>query len=81
MGILSRLSSPNLDAAYWGLKLIAWIHATLGVVIPWNPKRQKNRFIFTMVTQKERSFDTALVIQQEVYSRKERLPETVALVS
>jgi hypothetical protein len=35
----------RLDAAYWGLKLIAWIHATLGAVavIPWNPKRQKNR--------------------------------------
>lgn len=35
----------RLDAAYWGLKLTAWIHATLGAVavIPWNPKRQKNR--------------------------------------
>lgn len=35
----------RLDAAYWGLKLIAWIHGTLGAVavIPWNPKRQKNR--------------------------------------
>jgi transposase len=35
----------RLDAAYWSLKLIAWIHATLGAVavIPWNPKRQKNR--------------------------------------
>ena len=35
----------RLDAAYWGLHLIAWIHATLGAVavIPWNPKRQKNR--------------------------------------
>lgn len=35
----------RLDAAYWGLRLIAWIHATLGAVavIPWNPKRQKNR--------------------------------------
>lgn len=35
----------RLDAAYWGLKLITWIHATLGAVavIPWNPKRQKNR--------------------------------------
>src|SRR5256884_2387271 len=35
----------RLDAAYWGLKLIAWIHATLGAVavISWNPKRQKNR--------------------------------------
>ncbi|MBO0783672.1 MAG: transposase, partial [Ktedonobacteraceae bacterium] len=35
----------RLDAAYWGLKLIAWIQATLGAVavIPWNPKRQKNR--------------------------------------
>jgi len=35
----------RLDAAYWGLRLIRWIHATLGAVavIPWNPKRQKNR--------------------------------------
>src|SRR2546425_1600572 len=35
----------RLDAAYWGLHLIAWIHAVLGAVavIPWNPKRQKNR--------------------------------------
>jgi transposase len=35
----------RLDAAYWGLRLIAWIHATLRAVavIPWNPKRQKNR--------------------------------------
>ena len=35
----------RLDAAYWGLRLIAWIHATLGAVavVPWNPKRQKNR--------------------------------------
>ena len=35
----------RLDAAYWGLRLISWIHATLGAVavVPWNPKRQKNR--------------------------------------
>ncbi len=35
----------RLDAASWGLRLIAWIHAVLGAVavIPWNPKRQKNR--------------------------------------
>jgi transposase len=35
----------RLDAGYWGLKLIAWIHRTLGAVavIPWNPKRQKRR--------------------------------------
>ena len=35
----------RLDAAYWGLTLIAWIHQTLRAVavIPWNPKRQKNR--------------------------------------
>ena len=35
----------RLDAAYWGLRFIAWIHAALGAVavIPWNPKRQKNR--------------------------------------
>jgi transposase len=35
----------RLDAAYWGLRLISWIHTVLGAiaVIPWNPKRQKNR--------------------------------------
>ncbi len=35
----------RLDAAYWGLRLIHWIHAHLGAVavIAWNPKRQKNR--------------------------------------
>jgi len=35
----------RLDAAYWGLRLIAWIHRVLGAVavIPWNPGRQKNR--------------------------------------
>ena len=34
----------RLDAAYWGLHLIAWIHAVLDAVavIPWNPKNQKN---------------------------------------
>jgi hypothetical protein len=31
----------RLDDAYWGLRLIAWIHAPLGAVavVPWNPKR------------------------------------------
>ncbi len=35
----------RLDAGYWGLRLIAWIHTVLGAVtvIPWNPKRQRNR--------------------------------------
>lgn len=35
----------RLDAAYWGLRLIAWIHSVLGAVavIPWNPKNRKNR--------------------------------------
>jgi transposase len=35
----------RLDAGYWGLKLITWIHTVLGAraVIPWNPKRQKQR--------------------------------------
>jgi transposase len=35
----------RLDAAYWGLRLITWIHTVLHAtaVIPWNPKRQKNR--------------------------------------
>jgi transposase len=36
----------RLDAGYWGLQLIRWIHGVLGAVavVPWNPKRQKNRF-------------------------------------
>jgi transposase len=35
----------RLDAAYWGLHLIAWIHGVLGAVavIAWNPKKQKKR--------------------------------------
>jgi hypothetical protein len=35
----------RLYAGDWGLKLIAWIHKALGAqaVIPWNPRRQKNR--------------------------------------
>ena len=35
----------RLDAAYWGLHLITWIHGVLGAVavIPWNPGRRKNR--------------------------------------
>jgi hypothetical protein len=35
----------RLDAAYWGLALIRWVHGTLGAVavVPWNPKRSKNR--------------------------------------
>jgi transposase len=43
LGIAPRLI--RLDAGYWGLKLIAWIHTTLGAVavIPWNAKRQKRR--------------------------------------
>jgi hypothetical protein len=33
----------RMDAAYWGLTLIHWIHTTLGAVavIPWNPKTRK----------------------------------------
>ena len=35
----------RLDAAYWGPALIAWIHTALGAVavIPFNPKRTKER--------------------------------------
>ena len=35
----------RLDAGYSCLQLIHWIHAVLGAVavVPWNPKRQKNR--------------------------------------
>jgi hypothetical protein len=40
-----RLRLIRLDAGYWGLRLIEWIHTRLGAValIPWNPKRQKDR--------------------------------------
>ena len=40
-----RVRTVRLDAAYWGPALIAWIHTTLGAVavIPWNPKRTKDR--------------------------------------
>jgi transposase len=43
LGIAPRV--VRLDAGYWGLRLIAWIHTVLGAraVIPWNPKRQKQR--------------------------------------
>lgn len=45
----------RLDAAYWGLRLIAWIHAVLGAVavIAWNPKRQKNRSCLSPTWTKE----------------------------
>jgi len=35
----------RLDAGYWGVALVQWIHATLGAVavVPWNPKNTKNR--------------------------------------
>jgi len=35
----------RLDAAYWGVALIAWIHTALGAtaVIPFNPKALKDR--------------------------------------
>jgi Transposase DDE domain len=40
-----RMPVVRLDAAYWGPALIAWIHTVLGAVavIPWNPKRTKDR--------------------------------------
>ncbi len=45
----------RLDAAYWGLRLIRWIHGVLGVVavVPWNPKRQKQRSCLTPAWTKE----------------------------
>jgi len=45
----------RLDAAYWSLRLIAWIHCVLGAVavIPWNPKNQKNRFCLPPTWTKE----------------------------
>lgn len=45
----------RLDAAPWGLRLIAWLHGVLGAVavIPWNPKRQKHRFCLPPTWTKE----------------------------
>ena len=45
----------RLDAGYWGLRLIAWIHRVLGAVavVPWNPKRQKNRSCLPPTCTKE----------------------------
>jgi hypothetical protein len=45
----------RLDAAYWGLALITWIHQTLGAVavIPWNPKKQKNRTCLPLTWTRE----------------------------
>src|SRR5437763_6324971 len=45
----------RLDAAYWGLRLIAWIHGVLGAVavIPWNPKNQKKRSCLPPTLTKE----------------------------
>jgi Transposase DDE domain len=52
----------RLDAAYWGLRLIAWIHATLHAVavIPWNPKRQKNRSCFPPTWRHARNWASAV---------------------
>jgi len=40
-----RIRVVRLDAAYWGIALITWIPTTLHAtaVIPWNPKRTKDR--------------------------------------
>ena len=40
-----RVRTVRRDAAYWGPPLIAWIHTALHAtaVIPWNPKRTKDR--------------------------------------
>jgi hypothetical protein len=45
----------RLDAAYWSLRLIAWIHASLHAVavIPWNLKRHKNRSYLPSTWTKE----------------------------
>ena len=45
----------RLDAGYWGLQLIHWINATLRAiaVVPWNPKRQKNRSCLLSTWTKE----------------------------
>jgi hypothetical protein len=45
MWLAPRPRVIRLDAGYWGLTLIAWIHITLGAVavIPCNPKRHKRR--------------------------------------
>jgi len=45
----------RLDAAYWGPALIAWIHTVIGAtaVIPFNPKRLKDRSCLPRTWTKE----------------------------
>ena len=46
----------RLDAAYWGLQLIHWIHATLGAiaVVPWNRHSPEEPLLFaTNLDQRE----------------------------
>ena len=53
----------RLDAAYWGLRLIAWIHSVLGAVavVAWNSKNQKNRSCLPPTwTREERGFRSAI---------------------
>ena len=47
----------RLDAAYWGLCLIAWIHAVLGAVavIPWNPNVRRIAPVYLLPGPKKNS--------------------------
>src|SRR5207302_2475821 len=53
----------RLDAAYWGLRLIAWIHSVLGAiaVVAFNPKNLKKRScLLPTWTREERGFRSAI---------------------
>jgi hypothetical protein len=52
----------RLDAGYWGLRLIAWIHAALGAVavVPWNRhSRSANRSCLPPTWRHARSWANA----------------------
>lgn len=55
-----RVLIVRLDAAYWGLRLIAWIHAVLGAlaVIPWNRHSSEESLLFTSYLDQRRTRET-----------------------
>lgn len=55
-----HLRIVRLNAAYWGLPLIAWIHAVLGAVavIPWNRHSSAESLLFTFYLYQRRTRKT-----------------------
>jgi hypothetical protein len=76
----------RLDAAYWSLRFIAWIHAILGAVavIPWNPGRQKNRSCLQKGARKPCAFQPGMNGPTAMFvwnGKRRRRPERVVCAS